>query len=146
MTSPAFLDQPFFPPGMSEADPHDPISSGFFQAAAEGRLAVQTCSDCGVRQYPPELNCHACYGYDLEWRPCAGLGTVWSWVQAVHPVHPALREFGPYFVALVQLDDCPEIKFMAAVADAASVAVGDRMRIVFERTADDLATPRWAPL
>ena len=113
-----FLDAPFFPDGMTTPDPEDPINGGYFAAAAEGRLVVQRCAACGVRQYPPELNCHACYGFEMEWEESGGTGTVWSWVEVVHPAHPALREFGPYMVALIELDDMPEIKLMGAVVDA----------------------------
>lgn len=140
-----FLERPFFPEGMSEPDPADPISGGFWAAAAEGRLVVQQCEACGQTQYPPELNCHVCYGFALGWREVAGTGAVWSWVGVAHPAHPALREFGPYVVALIELDDLPEIKLMGAVVDAeaATLRIGDRVRVVFERTAEDLAQPRW---
>lgn len=145
-----FLDEPFFPQGMSQPDPSDPINAGFFAAAANGQLVVQTCADCGVKQYPPELNCHACYGFNMTWTESAGLGAIWSWVEVVHPAHPALREFGPYVVALVELEDLPEIKVMGAVVNAPagteaepSVAIGNRVQVVFERSADDLVQPRW---
>ena len=142
---PEWLEQPFFPEGMSQPDPQDPVNAGFWAAAAEGRLVVQQCESCGQTQYPPELNCHACYGFELGWREVRGTGQIWSWVGVAHPAHPALREFGPYVVALVELDDLPEIKLMGAVvdADAATLQIGDRVRVVFERTAEDLAQPRW---
>ncbi len=145
---PEFLDDPFFPDGMTMPDPECPINGGFFAAAAEGRLVVQRCADpdCAARQYPPELNCHVCYAFDMEWEESVGLGTVYSWVEVVHPAHPALREFGAYVVALVELDDMPEIKLMGAVVDAplnSQMTIGTRVRVVFERTADDLVQPRW---
>ena len=141
-----FLDAPFFPDGMTTPDPDCPINGEYFAAAAEGRLVVQRCADCSTRQYPPELNCHACYGFEMEWEESVGTGTVWSWVEVVHPAHPALREFGPYMVALVELDDMPEIKLMGAVVDAplgGTMTIGARVRVVFERTSRDLAQPRW---
>ncbi len=150
MPSAEFLDEPFFPQGMSEPEPADPINAGFFEAAADGRLVVQTCADCNVRQYPPELNCHSCYGFNMSWVEVAGTGHIWSWVEVVHPAHPALREFGAYVVALVELDDAPEVKLMGTVVNAPhgddaqpAVAIGDSVRVVFERTADDLVQPRW---
>ncbi len=144
--APEFLDAPFFPEGMTTPDPDCPINGGYFAAAAEGRLVVQRCADCGTRQCPPELNCHACYGFNMEWEESAGMGTVWSWVEVVHPAHPSLREFGPYMVALVELDDMPEIKLLGAVVDAplgGTIEIGAPLRVVFERTADDLVQPRW---
>ena len=143
---PEFLDAPFFPDGMTTPDPECPINDGYFAAAAEGRLVVQSCPECGVRQYPPELNCYDCYSFDLDWETAAGTGTIWSWVEVVHPAHPALREFGPYIVALIELDDMPEIKLVGTVVEAplgGQMQVGARVRVVFERTADDLTQPRW---
>ena len=49
----------------------------------------------------------------MEWRELNGRGAIWSWVGVAHPAHPALREFGPYVVALIELDDLPQIKLMA---------------------------------
>ncbi len=80
----------------------------------------------------------------MQWQESTG--TVWSWVEVAHSVHPSLREFGPYVVSLVELDDRPEIKLMAAVVDAplgGAMEVGTRMRVVFERATDDLGQPRW---
>ena len=149
MTTPRsgeFLDEPFFPDGMTTPDPECPINAGYFAAAAEGRLVVQSCTDCVAHQYPPELICHACYSFNMDWEEVSGTGTVWSWVEVVHPAHPSLREFGPYVVALVELDDMPEIKLMGAVVDAplgGAMEIGAPVRVVFERTADDLVQPRW---
>lgn len=141
-----FLDEPFFPDGMTTPDPECPINDGYFAAAAEGRLVVQSCTDCVAYQYPPELICHTCYSFNMDWQDVSGTGTVWSWVEVVHPAHPSLREFGPYVVALVELDDMPEIKLMGAVVDAplgGAMEIGAPVGVVFEQTADDLVQPRW---
>ncbi|CAI8045873.1 hypothetical protein GBAR_LOCUS25363 [Geodia barretti] len=71
----------------------------------------------------------------MEWEESAGAGTVYSWVEVAHPAHPALREFGPYVVALVELDDMPEIKLIAVV-DAplgGTMEIGARVRVVSNR-------------
>ena len=143
--APEFLDEPFFPEGMSQPDPDDPIAKGFWDAAKEGRLVVQACDDCGAVQYPPELNCHQCYGFEMGWRTVSGRGHVWSWVEVEHPATPALQDFGAYTVALVELDDLPETKLLGNVIDAppGGTSIGQAVRVVFERTAEDLVQPRW---
>lgn len=145
MSEPEFLDTPFFPEGMPQPDPDDPIARGFWAAAKEGRLVVQACELCGQTQHPPELNCHACYGFQMGWREVSGRGTVWSYVDVVHPAHPSLAGFGSYNVALVELDDLPELKLLGNVIDAGpgEVRIGQAVRVVFERTAEDLVQPRW---
>ena len=37
------------------------------QAAASGRLALQRCEACGVRQYPPREICGTCLSDALAW-------------------------------------------------------------------------------
>ena len=145
MSDPEFIDTPFFPDGMPQPDPDDPIAQGFWDAAKDGRLVVQACNACGQTQHPPELNCHVCYAFDMGWREVAGRGAVWSYVEVVHPAHGALTDFGPYNVALVELDDLPEMKLLGNVIDAGpgEIQIGQAVRVVFERSADDLVQPRW---
>lgn len=37
------------------------------QAAAEGKIAVQTCDKCGAGQYPPRELCRECLSTRLGW-------------------------------------------------------------------------------
>ncbi len=140
-----FIDTRYFPEGMPEPDPDDALNKGFWDACREGRLTVQQCDHCGARQYPPEINCHACGEFDLDWQEVAGRGTVWSMINCVHPVHPALDEAGPYNVALIQLDDAPDIRMVGNIIDIDfdDIAIGMPVRVVFERTAPGLVQPRW---
>jgi len=156
MTNPTFITSSYFPTGMPQPDPDDPVSAGHWAACAEGRFTVQRCRDCDTAQHPPELNCHHCHGFDLHWvdaapagRAATGptTGKVWSHVTPAHPAHPALKDHGPYNVSLIQLDDVPEIRVIGNVIDIdpAQVQIGLAVEVVFERTTDDLVQPRWRP-
>ena len=81
----------------------------------------------------------------MGWREVTGQGTVWSYVEVVHPAHRLLTDFGPYNVALVELEDLPEMKLLGNVIDAVpgEIRIGQALRVVFERTADDPVQPRW---
>ncbi len=141
-----FVDSRYFPEGVPEPDPDDPLSKGFWDAAKEGRLVVQCCQGCGTLQHPPELICHQCLSFDhLSWQVMAGTGTVWSCINVVHPANAKVKERGPYNVALVQLDDHPEIRMLSNVIDVEfdELEIGMPVRVVFERTAPDLVQPRW---
>ncbi|MBT7906303.1 MAG: short-chain dehydrogenase, partial [Marinovum sp.] len=37
-------------------------------AAAEGRFALQSCTECGLIQYPPRDACSGCLCTDLLWQ------------------------------------------------------------------------------
>ncbi len=147
MTNPTFIPTPYFPEGMPQPDPKDPISAGHWSACAEGRFTIQRCLDCDTPQYPPELNCHHCRGFELSWVDAGTQGTVWSHATPEHPAHPALKDRGAYNVSLIQLDDVPEIRVLGNVIDIdpADVRIGLAVEVVFERTANDLVQPRWRP-
>ena len=53
----------------------DDVNREYWQAAADGRLLIQTCPDCGQRQFYPRALCTHCGGQP-EWLECTGRGTV----------------------------------------------------------------------
>ena len=72
---------------------------------------------------------------------------------SVDAVHPLLRSFVPYAVALVSLDDAPHVRLLGNVLGRRhdQVAIGDRVRVVFEEVKDPesgerLRIPQWEAL
>ena len=114
-----------------------------------GRIQVQSCNSCGESQHPPEDQCRRCHATDLGFRELPGEGTVESVVVVDHPVHPALVERCPYLVAVVSLDGAPGCNAIGNVVDAepGEVAIGDRVRAVFEEATgpngEALRIPQW---
>jgi hypothetical protein len=115
-----------------------------------GRLELQCCSACEAVQFPPEDACRSCGSFELGARASAGSGRVESVAVVHHPVHPALRAHVPYAVALVALDDAPHVRLLGNVLNRAAdrVAIGDRVRVVFEEVTDPesgerLRIPQW---
>jgi hypothetical protein len=115
-----------------------------------GRLALQACARCAVLQFPPEDACRACGSFELGTREVAGRGRVESVAVVHHAVHPLLRSRVPYAVALVGLDDAPHVRLLGNVLNRTpgEVAIGDRVRVVFEELADPesgetLRIPQW---
>jgi uncharacterized OB-fold protein len=115
-----------------------------------GTLALQVCTACNAVQFPPEEACRSCGGFALGTRPSAGRGRVESVAVVHHAVHPLLRPRVPYAVALVALDDAPEVRLLGNVLNRAydAVAIGDRVRVVFEQVRDPdggetLRIPQW---
>ena len=117
-----------------------------------GTLPIQSCSACGALQHPPEDVCPGCQGTAFDVHESRGAGRIESVAVVHHPVHPALRDVGPYVVVVVSLDDAPGVRVIGnAVGRAAGeVAIGDRVRVVFEEVDDPengetLRIPQWAP-
>jgi len=79
------------------------LSAPFWEGLQHGQLRVQHCHACGRWQFGPQWLCHECHSFDLAWEPVAATGTIYSWARVWHPVHPSLKDQGPYLVVLVEL-------------------------------------------
>tara|TARA_B100000941_G_scaffold104203_1_gene72908 strand:- start:47 stop:520 length:474 start_codon:yes stop_codon:yes gene_type:complete len=133
----------------------DPVDRAFWQGCDEGRLLVQTCTQCGHRQHPPRAMCPACRSMELGWQECAPTGQLWSYVVPHPPLLPAFAPLAPYIVGLIIPDGLPGIRMVGAIVASAEegigsvapaeIAIGDRMRLTFVRLAEDVALPCWVP-
>lgn len=115
-----------------------------------GTLAIQRCADCGVRQHPPEELCHRCGAMEFDVDVLAPTGTLHSYTVVHHPVHPMLADAVPYVVALVRLDEDPQIRVVGNLleVDPADVAIGLPVRAVWVERSDTESTvrvPQWVP-
>ena len=75
----------------------------WFEAAKEHRLVVQRCAACGTLRHPPGPECPQCQSFEWDTVEASGRGTLYSWVVAHHPRHPAFDY--PLLVALVELEE-----------------------------------------
>ncbi len=99
-----------------------------------GELRVQRCRACGGFQWGPEWLCHRCLAFDLGWEAVEGRGRIYSWERAWHPVHPALRNHGPYLVVLVELPHAGGIRMVGNLLGDPTqpVEIGAPVEAVFE--------------
>ena len=125
----------------------DARNRDFFTA---GVLTLQQCRLCSHVQHPPEDVCEACGSFDLGGFASAGNGRIESVAVVTQAVHPSLADRVPYAIILVSLADAPGILVAGNVVgkDPQAVAIGDRVRVVFEevkdpRTGHDLRIPQW---
>ncbi|MBS0339878.1 MAG: SDR family NAD(P)-dependent oxidoreductase [Proteobacteria bacterium] len=78
-------------------------------AAAEGRLELQVCEDCGTVQYPPREACKKCLSAALRWRQQSGEGQLISSTTLHHSNDLFFRERLPWRLGLVHLDAGPTL-------------------------------------
>jgi uncharacterized OB-fold protein len=123
----------------------EPLTRPFWEAAGEGRLVIQRCTDCGAFRHLPHVTCAACQSAAHDWVESAGRGRVFTYTIVTHSVHPATAEAVPYNVVLVELDDCGGVLVPGNVVDCApkDVQVGMPVKVVFERVDDELSIPRF---
>ena len=84
-----------------QPDP-DVDTEGFWQATAEGRLALCRCRTCRAWLQPPLERCRHC-NEPTAFEAVTGRGVVHSYIVVHHPVAPGYLDQLPYVVALVEL-------------------------------------------
>jgi uncharacterized OB-fold protein len=131
----------------------DDDTTPFWEAAVRGELRIQGCGSCGRLRHPPRPMCPFCRSVEVEWEPMSGNATVWSFVVPHPPLLPAFQPYAPYNVTIVALDEDPLIRIVgnliehegAAInsVDPSTIEIGERVHVVFEQVADDVALPRF---
>ena len=116
----------------------DGLDAPFWQGLRDERLMLQRCSACRHWQWGPEWICHRCLSFDLEFEPTEPRGVIYSYERVWHPVHPALKDQGPYVVVLVELPHADNVRLVGNLLGdpRAPVAIGAAVTGVFEHHAD----------
>ena len=130
-TSPHF----YLPEGLAipVAEP-DGLSAPYWDGLRRGELLVQRCKACSTWQWGPEWLCHHCHSFEMVWTPVEGRGLLYSWTRAWHPVHPALKEHGPYLLAVVELPAVGNIRMLGNLLGdpMQTPVIGAPVEVVFE--------------
>ncbi len=118
----------------------------FYDACNEERLVLQHCPNCNRLQFPPRGMCANCYNNALEWREVTGRGHIQSHV-VVHdsPVSTLIPD-QPFNVALISLDDEPEVIMYSHLPGVPvdEVPTGAAVEVIFETTpATGQKVPEW---
>jgi uncharacterized protein len=137
-----------YPAGLK--DPYaDDSTQPFWAAALEGRLIASKCTKCGQFLLPPQPRCFNCQGTEFEWEELPGTGAIYSFTVIRHPLAPHLEEAVPYVSGIIDLDGTQGAgsRMIANIVDCDpdTVAIGDKVRVRFDRISDTLALPRYIP-
>jgi uncharacterized protein len=135
---------------VSDADAVAPtvteVNRGFWEACSSGHLAVQRCETCGRMRYPISPICPDCLSGSFVWTPVSGLGELVSFVVFHQVYSEAWRERAPYNVALVRLDEGPQLVSNVIGIDNSDLRVGMPLVVAFEPLlGSDIALPRFEP-
>ena len=126
---------PYLPAGLPVPVPEsDGLSTPYWDGTRRGELMVQRCRNCQTWVWGPEWICHQCHSFDLDWRAVEGKGRIYSWERVWHPVHPALKDHGPYIVVLVALPGADNIRMIGNLLGdpTQDVPIGAEVEAVFE--------------
>ncbi|HLX87331.1 MAG TPA: Zn-ribbon domain-containing OB-fold protein [Acidimicrobiales bacterium] len=120
---------------------------GWWEAAAQHRLVVQRCSQCGATRHPPGPVCPVCRSLASEWAELPGTGRVYTYTIVRQAFLPALADVIPYVVAVVEPDGAGGTRMVTNVVDIdpEEVEIGMPVEVVWEDIGPELALPRFRP-
>jgi uncharacterized OB-fold protein len=124
----------------------DEISKPFWDACNEHRLIIQVCTKCNRMQYPPEKTCLKCGSSEnLSWREVRGRGKIHGYCVMYDSRIRLLQEQQPFNIAIIELEENPEIKFFSHLPGTPpdQVPVGATVKVEFEETANGQRVPEW---
>jgi uncharacterized OB-fold protein len=138
-----------FPSILTETHADD-STQPFWDAARADRLVAPRCTTCGTFRLPPSPFCFQCQQQEVEWVELPGTGTVYTFTVVRHPLHPDLADACPYVSGVVELDGTQGAGARMVVnivdCDPETIAIGDRVEVVWEHLAGDMSTPRFRPV
>ena len=112
----------------------------WFEAAAQRRLVIQACTDCGTLRHPPGPVCPSCHSFVWHEVEASGRGTVHSYVVSHHPKAPGYDY--PLTVVLVDLEEGTRLVADFA-GDAGEVEIGLPVQVDWLDYDEHLTLPRF---
>jgi uncharacterized protein len=108
------------------------------RAAAEGRLLLKVCRDCGESHYYPRTICPFCFSANTDWKVSSGLGSIYSFsIQR--------RAEIPFVMAYVTLDEGPTMMTWIVDSQVEAVSIGQRVELVFRAVESGALVPMFRP-
>ncbi|MDE8654520.1 Zn-ribbon domain-containing OB-fold protein [Novosphingobium album (ex Liu et al. 2023)] len=123
----------------------DRWTAPFWEAAAQGRLAVPRCGACGTFRLPPTPFCPACRSQALDWVTLSGRGTLYAFTVVRRAGLPGMEGHIPFVPAVVELPDADGARLVTNIVDTpiAEIRIGMSLALVWRRTADGTQVPRF---
>lgn len=123
----------------------DSYTQPFFDRLRLKRLMLPRCSRCNLLQVPVGPVCTACLEPLSDWVSLSGRGAVVSFVIYHHAYHRAFADKVPYNVALVKLDEGPQV--ITNILEIANdrIRIDMRVQAVIDAVDEDLSLLRFRP-
>ena len=129
----------------------------YYATASQRRLVMRKCAACGLMRYPPTHACPWCTDLAWSWQEVSGKGTIHSYEIVAHAIQPGFREWTPYPVVVVELDEQrgrpTSDEALRMIANLVTpdftpereerVAIGSRVRVLFQELSPGFALPQF---
>ena len=120
----------------------DDASRPFWDGAAEGKLVLMRCNDCGTWRLPSRMHCDHCLSKNTAWEQASGRGTVRTFGVMHQRYHPSFDL--PYNVTIVELEEGPRLPTNLVGVSNADIRVGMPVVVDWERHSD-VTLPKFRP-
>lgn len=122
-----------------------PETEPFWSRAADGKLLLSECDDCGLVYHYPRALCPDCFSDDVEWIESSGRGEIYAYSTA-KTISGWPEERLPLVIAYVELEEGPRMMTNVTDCDPDAVEIGDEVEVTFVPTQDDIAIPTFTPV
>ena len=129
----------------------DPLSRPFWEAAAQGALAIQRCEECGHYQHPPRPLCEQCASSEHGFATVSGRGRVYSYTVNHQRNVAGFEDAVPYVNLIVELEEQPRLFVLGDLpaGEAEWVAIDVPVEVMFapleNAEGERIALPQFRP-
>ncbi|MFF8861503.1 Zn-ribbon domain-containing OB-fold protein [Streptomyces sp. NPDC015139] len=109
----------------------DAFTRPYWAAAAEGRLLIRRCAECGRAHHYPREFCPYCWSEEVGWEEASGRATLYTWSTVHRNDLPPFGERTPYTAAVVDLAEGPRMMTQVVACAEAELAAGMPLRVAF---------------
>lgn len=122
-----------------------PWARPFWEATAEGRLALQQCESCEKHIFYPRVACPHCGGEGIAWKTASGRGTLYSFTIVENNAPSAFIADMPFVVAVIRLKEGVQMLSNIVDCDPAALRCDMDVEVTFERLNDNFVLPKFRP-
>jgi uncharacterized OB-fold protein len=121
---------PDAPPRHDLPEP-DAFTRTYWEAAAQGRLLIRRCADCGRPHHYPREFCPHCWSDNVTWEPASGHATLYTWSVVHRNDLPPFGQRVPYVAAVVDLAEGPRMMTEIVEPGPAELRAGMPVEVAF---------------
>jgi len=89
----------------------------YWDALAQGRLALPRCAGCSRWHWPAVARCGDCGGWDIHWHDVSPHGTIFSWIRTWHPFAGTESLPVPFISVIVELPEAGGIRLLGLMEE-----------------------------
>jgi uncharacterized OB-fold protein len=116
----------------------------WFDAAAEGWLALGHCRACGA-WFMPRVICPKCWSQDVEVARSSGRGVVHSFTVLYRPIDPWFEDKLPYVLGLIETEEGVRVLTNVIGVEPDKVEIGMPVEVSFEDRGEGTIVPQFGP-